>query len=356
MTTPTASLQKAGFQPAWLPMAVGSVPLPDPAQAWEWILKYMPQIPVWPQLPRRSYQENMYAQFSEHFPGVVVDLAAERTYVDRTQDLDRDLERLYVAYLQDDAEYGMVSSQYAAGLHYLLDTPGLLKVPPLAIKGQVTGPISWGLTVVDQNRRPLLYDEILADALAKHLRLKAAWQEQQLKPFAPQTILFVDEPYMTSFGSGFISLSRDQVVTLLEEVFAGMSGLTGVHCCGNTDWSVLLETSVDILNLDAYDYSESLALYPDAVAAFLERGGIIAWGIVPASAAIEGETVDGLVERLHQALQRLTTKGVSLEKLLAAGLVTPSCGTGSLDPLTAERVLEMTAAVSAQMRDRYVTS
>ncbi len=36
--------------------------------------------------------------------------------------------------------------------------------------------------------------------------------------FAPRTILFVDEPYMSSYGSGFISLSREQVLTLLEEI------------------------------------------------------------------------------------------------------------------------------------------
>lgn len=346
----------AGFRPDWLPMAVGSVPVPDAAQAWDVILKYMPQIPVWPQLPRRSYLENMYAQFSENFPGIVLDLEGERTYVDRSQSLDRDLERLYVAYLQNDMGYGALSPQYAAALHYLLDTGTLLRVPPVAIKGQVTGPISWGLTVVDQNRRPLLYDEIMADAIAKHLRLKGAWQEQRLQNLAPHTIMFVDEPYLSSFGSGFISLSRDQVVTLLEEVFAGMTGLKGVHCCGNTDWSVLLETSIDILNLDAYEYAESLSLYPDAVAAFLERGGIIAWGIVPSGPAVEGETADTLFDRLHRAMDLLVRKGVALDRLLAAGLVTPSCGAGSLDPETAERVLELTAAVSAQMRARYVTA
>lgn len=342
------------FHPAWLPAAVGSLPLHDVAQAWDWTLKYLPQIPVWPQLPRYSYWENMYAQFSENFPGIVVDVEAERIYVDRTRELDRDLERLYIAYLENDLEYGRIEPQYAAGLHYLLNTEGLLTVPPIALKGQLTGPISWGLVVTDQNRRPLLYDEIMADAIAKHLRLKAAWQEQQLRKIAPQTIIFVDEPYMSSFGSAFVSLSRDQVVTLLEEVFAGISGLKGVHCCGNTDWSVLLDTSVNILNLDAYEYAESLSLYPDAVAAFLERGGIIAWGIVPASSAVEGETTESLLERLHGAMDLLGRKGVARDKLLTTGLVTPSCGTGTLDRHTAERVLELTAEVSAQMRARYV--
>ncbi len=344
------------FHPAWLPMTVGSLPLISAAEAWAWTLKYTPGLPVWAQLPRRSYLENMYAQFSEGFPGVVVDLEAERTYVDQRQDLDRDMERLYVAYLQNDLEYGVLSPEYAAALHHLLNTPGLLPAPPVAIKGQVTGPISWGLTIVDQDRRPLLYDEVMADAIGKHLRLKAAWQERTLRPFAPQTIMFVDEPYMSSYGSGFVSLNREQVLTLLEEVFAGIAGLKGVHCCGNTDWSVLLDTSVDILSLDAYTYSESLALYPEAVTAFLERGGIIAWGIVPSGVQAMSETAEGLTARLHKALELLANKGVSMDRLLASGLVTPSCGTGSLEPPVSERVLTLTAEVSALMRTRYLAA
>ena len=344
------------FSPAWLPMTVGSLPLISATEAWAWTLKYTPDLPVWAQLPRRSYLENMYAQFSEGFPGVVVDLEAERTYVDRSQDLDRDMERLYVAYLQNDLEYGVLSPEYAAALHQLLTTPGLLPAPPFAIKGQVTGPISWGLTVVDQDRRPLLYDEVMADAIGKHLRLKAAWQEQKLQPFAPQTIMFVDEPYMSSYGSGFVSLNREQVLTLLQEVFAGIAGLKGVHCCGNTDWSVLLDTSVDILSLDAYTYAESLALYPEAVAVFLERGGIIAWGIVPSGAQAMSETAEGLAARLHAALELLVKKGISKDRLFSSGLVTPSCGTGSLQPLVSERVLALTAEVSALMRKRYIAA
>lgn len=343
------------FAPEWLPMAIGSLPLSDVAQAWAWISEYLPQIPAWPQLPSLSYLENMYVQFSERFPRVVLDREAQRIHVDTTHDLGSALEQLYLAYLKGDLQHGALGPDYAAALHYLLDTKGLLKEPPVAIKGQVTGPISWGLTVVDQDRRPLLYDEILADAVAKHLRLKASWQEQQLKHMAPQTIMFVDEPYMSSFGSAFVSLSRDQVLTLLDEVFAGIEGLKGVHCCGNTDWSILMSTSADILNLDAYQYATTLSLYPEDVSAFLDRGGIIAWGIVPAGPAVMGETADSLIERLHGAMDLLVQKGLSLDKLLAAGMITPSCGTGSLDPKVAERALALTADVSAKMRARYTS-
>lgn len=339
------------FQPRWLPIAMGSLPHADVSKAWESVLRYLPSIPSWPQLPRRAYRENMYAQFGERFPGLTFE--AQRVYVDRRKDLDAGLEQLYLAYLEDEVDYGELAEAYAAGLHALLEGRVALPEGVMAVKGHITGPISWGLTIVDQNQRPILYDEVLADAVGKHLRLKASWQERELARVAPQTIVIVDEPYMASFGSSFVSLSREQAIGLLEEVFAGLQGIKGVHCCGNTDWSVLLNTSADILSFDAYDYAETLALYPQEVTRYLERGGVLAWGIVPSGPAAESETVESLVGRLHRAMDLLVSKGVPEEALLDVGLVSPSCGLGSLAPDLAERVLGLTAAVSAEMQRRY---
>jgi methionine synthase II (cobalamin-independent) len=339
------------FRPRWLPFAIGSLPHVDVSKAWAAVLRYLPGIPSWPQLPRRAYRENMYAQFGEGFPGITVE--DERIYVDRRKDLDVDLERLYLAYLEDDVDYGELGESHAAGLHALLKGRVALPEGVAAVKGQVTGPVSWGLTIVDQNQRPILYDEVLADAVGKHLRLKAAWQERELARIAPRTVVMIDEPYMASFGSSFVSLSREQAIGLLQEVFAGIQGIKGVHCCGNTDWSVLLSTSTDILSLDAYEYAETLALYPEEVARYLERGGILAWGIAPSGPAAEYETVESLVDRLHHAIGLLANKGVPEEALFQVGLVSPSCGLGPLEPALAERVLELTAGVATEMQRRY---
>jgi methionine synthase II (cobalamin-independent) len=335
------------FTPGLRSLAAGSLPHTNAEAACRLALSTL-DIPTWPQLPRRSFLENMYVQFSERFPGVVV--KNERIYIDRERDLDPELERLYIAYLMNDLEYAAISSEYAAGLYCFLDMDE--DHPPI-VKGQVAGPVSWGLMVADQNRKPVLYDDIRAEAVAKHLRLKATWMEQELRKLSPQTIIFVDEPYMSSFGSAFVSLNREQVITAMEEVFAGIEGLKGVHCCGNTDWSLLLSTTVDILNLDAYEYAEALALYPDKVSEFLGRGGIIAWGIVPANEQVHEETVDSLSERFHQALALLTDKGLHQDDLLSSALIMPSCGCGSLPVKTAERVLELTGELAAALQERY---
>ena len=341
------------FEPQGLATIIGSLPFTDPQEACSLVFKYTPDIPAWPQLPKRSFLENMYVQFSEGFPGVVIE--KERIYVDRSRDLSQPLEQLYAAYLENRIDHGDTSLGAAAGLHTFLAQSEQLTKKPLAVKGQIVGPVSWGIAVTDQDRRPLLYDETLADALAKHLRLKAAWQERVLSRVSPNTIILVDEPYMSALGSAFISLSKEQAIALLGEVLAGIKGLKGIHCCANTDWSVVLQTPLDILSFDTYNYGETLRLYPAEVKDFLERGGVIAWGIVPSEEeALTRETVETLLSRLEGEMRALSQKGIPFTRIVERSLITPSCGLGSLSPEAALKALEMTAGVSREFRRQYL--
>ena len=187
------------------------------------------------------------------------------------------------------------------------------------------------------------------------LRLKAGWQEKELRKISKNTIIFVDEPYMASFGSVSVPLSKEKVISLLEEVFGGISGLKGVHCCGNTDWSVLLGTSVDILSFDAYNYAQSLSLYPAEIKSFLDRKGAIAWGIVPNDEpSLAKETAASLKDRLEEAMAPFTRKGIPFKQLIEQGLLTPSCGLASLTTEAATRALELLAELSKMIRKRYI--
>ncbi len=334
-----------------LPTIIGSMPHTDPAEACSLVTRYLKDIPAWPQLPKRSFRENMYAQFSEGFPGVV--LKEDSIYIDRTQDLDKPLEQLYAAYLENDIDKYPVSPEYAAGLRSFL---ALTDLSPLAVKGQITGPVTWGLTVTDDSHRAIIYDDVLGDAVAKLLRLKAGWQEKELSKISPNTVIFVDEPYMAAYGSVSVLLSRERVIELLEEVFGGIRGLKGVHCCGNTDWSILLDTSADIISFDAYNYAQSLSLYPAEVKKFLDRKGAIAWGIIPNDEeSLARESVASLKDRLEEAMAPFTRKGIPFKQLIEQGLLTPSCGLGSLaNKGAAALVLELLAELSLKIRKRYV--
>jgi methionine synthase II (cobalamin-independent) len=337
----------AKFKAELRSLAGGSLPHVDPEAACHLVMETL-AIPTWPQLPKRSFLENMYVQFSEGFPGVVV--ADEQLYIKREDDLDAGLEQLYVAYLTDDLEYAAISPQYAAGLHRFLSL-NLHRVP--AVKGQVTGPLSWSLMVVDEKRTPIIEDDVLTEAVSKHLRLKAAWMERELRKLSSQTIILLDEPYLGSLDSDSMSLSRSQATMLLQEVFAGIEGLKGIHCCGLPDWSMILPANGDVLSMDAYDYPDSLTAHAEALDAFLKRGGMIGWGMVPADDRVLEEDLESLIDRFHAAVEGLVSRGFHRDDLLAAALIMPSCGLGSLSLDTAERVLALTHDLSGALRERH---
>ncbi|MDD5083250.1 MAG: methionine synthase, partial [Dehalococcoidales bacterium] len=276
-----------------------------------------------------------------------------RIFVDRTQDNDSVIEKLLTAYVDNNIDQYPISRAYAAGLHSFLERPGLAS---LAVKGQITGPISFGLSVPDTNGRAIIYDDIFSDLAAKMLRLRAAWQEKRLREISERTIIFVDEPYMASFGSAFVPLTKERVTNLLAEVLGGLSGLKGVHCCGNTDWPVLLETGIDIISFDTYNYARSFTLYPAAVKKFLDRQGAIAWGIVPnTEEALAGETVASLKDRLEEAMAPFTRHGIRFEQLVKHGLLTPSCTLGVMTSVdSAARALELLAELSSRLRKQYL--
>ena len=339
----------AKIETACMATAIGSMPHTDPKQAIAEVLKYIPSLPIWPQLPRRSFLESMYVQFTEGLPGVKVE--GDKIFVDLNEDMDKPLRKLLLDYdAKADTKYA-VKKEYAAGLYAFLSAK---LGTPRAVKGHITGPVSCGLSITDAEKRPILYHEILSDALAKLLRLRAAWQEKKLRTVCPNTMVWVDEPYMSSFGSAFVSISREQVLSLLGEVLGGIEGTKGIHCCGNTDWSVLLATNIDILSFDAYNYAQTLSLYPAEVKAFLDRGGIIAWGIVPNDEAnLSKEIVSSLRDRLEEAMSTFTRKGISMRQLTSQALVTPSCGLGAISPDGAVRALELTSELSTELRKKY---
>jgi methionine synthase II (cobalamin-independent) len=335
-----------------LPTIIGSVPHTDPRKACALLTRFLKDIPTWPQLPRKSFLENMYVQYSEGFPGAVV--GNSRVYIDTAADYTRSLETLYQAYLENNPSKFGIGRDYASGLYALLEQD---KLSPKAVKGCVTGPLSWGMTITDENKRPILYHEILGDAIPKFLKLKAAWEENELKKISRNTIIFVDEPIMASYGSIVASgpfSKPEKIVELIDEVFDGISGLKGIHCCGNTDWSILLKTKMDILNFDAYAYAQSLSLYPGEVKEFIGRGGCIGWGIVPnAMEPLKKESVASLKDRLEEAMAPFTRNGLSIKDIVKHSLLLATCGLNGLTEDGTEQALKLLTDLSAEMRKKY---
>lgn len=336
--------------------AVGSFPQKDAERVCVEILKALPHAPVWPQLPKRGFKENMYVQCSEGFPCAVIDEEKEKFHLDTSGDIYTELEPFYMKVLSEEVDAFAMSEARAAGLHAFLRLVERQKPEGLLyLKGQVTGPVSYGLTVTDEKKRSILYHEELYDAILKGLAMKARWQARKLRELHDGVILFIDEPYLSSFGSAYISLTREQVIGSLNEVAEAVhteGGIAGVHCCGNTDWSILMDTAIDLINFDAYEYFQGMTLYPEILKGFLERGGALAWGVVPTSEKILKEHGQSLLERMEDCVAQLESKGVPRDLLLKRCFLTPSCGTGSLSEELSASVFKTLSDLSQRWRER----
>ena len=355
------------FEPCCLATTIGSLPHTDVTLGTGLMFESTPEIPSWVQFPRRVFHENMMVQFTEGMPSLVIVEEEEKLYFDATApDFVEQLTDFYTRYLAATEEgdaaaldsFGL-SPQYAAGFgEFVVRLPE--QPTPVMVKGQVTGPFTLGTNLLDQDKRCSYYDDHLHDVVVNTVALKATWQMAQLSAFGLPVMIFLDEPSLLGFGSQtFITVSREDITRDINQVAAAIherGGLAGIHCEENTDWSLLMETDLDILDFDAYDHMQAITLYPAELHAFLERGGSLGWGIVPTldREAAASETIPSLLARFDAGVEMLERKGFDRELLLRRALITPSCGAGGVltEPL-AERVLGLLRELSATLRERY---
>lgn len=312
-------------------------------------------MPFWPQLPKIDFREQMEIQFCEGLPCIQLDEVRQRIYFDTSGDPTSQLEKFYANYMADNLEHFKISVEFSRGIYELekkLSAQSLHSIE--FFKSQVTGPITFGLTIVDENKRSIYYNDLFRDVVSKGITMKAKWILKKFKPLGYNQICFVDEPILSAFGSStFVSVQRKDVVTLLSEVFEAVhqeGALVGTHCCGNTEWPILIDAGVDIISFDAYEFGETIAYYPDQINGFLESGGVIAWGIVPNSEKFNQETTDSLIKKLEEKVDRLAAKGIDKNLIWDRCLLTPSCGTGSLSVELADRVFHQLADMSKVLR------
>lgn len=333
--------------------AIGSFPHEEAGAALDDVLKYLTDIPVWPQLPARGFVEGMCPQYSQGLPAVHIEPEEKKIWVDTGADLPAHVEKFYEIYLAEELEPLAVSADYAPGLHEFVDRLQNRDGEYAAVKGHITGPITWGLTVCDQDQKASFYDDMYKDAMVKALARKAQWQVRFLQKVNPRVIIFIDEPYLQSIGSAAMALNEDDVAQRLNEVIEDIhkaGALAGIHCCGNTDWSLLARTDTDIVNFDAFQYAEALSLYPRQIGEFLDKDGILAWGIVPSTGDIDDQDADKLINALRRAMSLLEKRGIKQSLLLERALITPSCGGGSLTVPQSRKMLRLTAEVSGILR------
>jgi len=335
----------------FLTTGIGSLPYLDATESAKTVCTKF-DIPFWPQLPKRTFKENMYVQFAQGLPSLIIDEGNRKIYIDTSKDLSEELGRLYEVYLSEDYGSLGLTRDFAEGFYAFLDAAGEFNCD--YVKGQITGPLSSGLSIVDEKGKSIIYNDTLKDALIKLLEIKAGYQIDKLKGVSEKIIIFIDEPYLTNFGSSFVSIERHDALLMLNSIIDKIhskGALSGIHCCGNTDWSMIASTQIDIINFDAYSYAGGISLYPEDITRFLSRGGSLAWGIVPTSEAVLKESDSSLFNRLSLEIGKLEKKSIPRDLLISHSLITPSCGMGTLSQDLVEDIIKKLPLVARLAKD-----
>ena len=347
--------------PQCRPLLIGSFPGRAHVETVRTICALTPDFPAWPQLPAYR-QEGMIEQFIEGLPGLTQE--NDKTWLNTVAaDFDEQLLAFfedYIRCLEDPAALAVsrfaFSPEAGRGFAALLAHCQELPLAPLALKGQITGPVTFCTTVTDEGGRAIFYNDTLRDAAIKMLAMKARHQARQMRGLSDNVLIFQDEPGLSGFGSSaFITITKEDVQAAMGEVSAAIheeGALCGVHVCANTEWPLLLGQDVDVLSYDAFSFFDRLALYQDDLAAFIERGGLLATGIVPTTPELIDQVgAADLTRQWREQRETLAGLGLDRKRIFDQTFITPSCGLGSLTEAQATKVFHLLRDVSAAVRE-----
>lgn len=346
-------------------LAIGSLPHNTVESAMEVVKKDFSEIPFYPQLSNINRNEDMTIQFLEGLPSFLpsnesfeIDTESEKFF--------EDLESFFTDYEEIIADTDTeILEKYAISKEFSSTFPEFEKIikntKPQYAKAQIIGPFTLAAMLSDQNGINAIFDETLREIVVKLLTLKVLWQIKHIKQANPTTIpiIFMDEPTLSQLGtSAYLTISEKDVVDMLaeiSEIIHQNGGISAIHCCGKCDWTILIKAKADIINFDAFAFSEHLGLFAQEIDKFLQDGGKLAWGLVPTLdvEALKNITLADLIKDFGQGIKYLTNKGIDEKLIIDNSLITSSCGAGSLSVELAQKAMDLVFELSNELRKRF---
>ena len=346
-------------------LAIGSLPHNTVESAMEVVKKDFSEIPFYPQLSNINRHEDMTIQFLEGLPSFLpsnesfeIDTESEKFF--------EDLESFFTDYEEIIADTDTeILEKYAISKEFSSTFPEFEKIikntKPQYAKAQIIGPFTLAAMLTDQNGINAIFDETLREIVVKLLTLKVLWQIKHIKQANPTTIpiIFMDEPTLSQLGtSAYLTISEKDVVDMLaeiSEIIHQNGGISAIHCCGKCDWTILIKAKADIINFDAFAFSEHLGLFAQEIDKFLQDGGKLAWGLVPTLdvEALKNITLADLIKDFGQGIKYLTNKGIDEKLIIDNSLITSSCGAGSLSVELAQKAMDLVFELSNELRKRF---
>ncbi len=332
-------MQPAMTLPPGCVTGVGSLPHTDAQSAVDFVAAHTPELPFWPQLPKRSQREWMVTQalgwcrdLIETQPPFGFRIATGRrsAFADRLDQAP--------SLLQD----------HAAGFFAFERALRDGQLPQaVAVKGQLEGPITLASYLFDEDV-PLLATPFYFK-VASYIARLAAWQIHRLEQSGLPVLLVLDEPVLGLLNRlGSVQNSQAEVaMTGLRQVTRSVrqhGAWVGVHCCTPLPSGLVQHLDLDYLSWDAH---QSLVEGQDpALQAWFRAGGYVGLGLVPTQRPPEGYSVD----KLHRRWLSVASFLGNLPQVAQQSVVTATCGLGLQDSGTAFASFQAARALQAELR------
>jgi hypothetical protein len=305
----------------------------------------------------------MYVQTSQNFPGIEIDFEKGRL----SFETERFAEVLpdYFTKMELPETYTLTPEYSAVFQRFLSrDLQGYR-----AIRGQITGPVSFGFKVMDESFKPIIYNDEVKTILFDFIQKKVNLQYQELRKKNPNAFVWVDEPGLGYVFSGLSGYNDQQAKKDYSDFIQGLEGPKGLHLCADVNLPYLLELGIEILSFDAFQIGFMPKEYAQSAAEFLKKGGIISWGIVPTeSSVLSIQTPEKLASVLSDYWNIISeTTGLSLEQIAAQALIAPArcclkdiaiemsgqCGIPNIEEQIVEKAFTFLSEISQILKERY---
>ncbi len=297
---------------------IGSLPHADEQAAAEFVAATT-DLPYLPQLPNRDPAEAMLAQWGDGLCGCAA----------------RD------GMLLAGAAGSQGADPFGGARAYLQrHGEGITR-----LKTQATGPITLAMAMVAGGHDESTVWECVVPGVVGRIRDHLA--EIALHCPDAAVTLMLDEPSLAAFGPDrhVSAPTRDRLVGALGAVIGSLDVAVGIHCCADTDWSIVTDAGAAVISWDVLELGRGLRVGAEDVASAIAAGTLIAWGVVPVVGTSLPAT-DELVSRYRRSLAELVFAGAPVSPMREEAWVTPACGLVGLTVDQAEKVMERVRAVA----------
>ncbi len=212
------------------------------------------------------------------------------------------------------------------------------------VKTQATGPVTLALGLLAAGHPGDGLLDCVATGLIERVNDHLASVAAHL-PGTTITLIF-DEPGLSGLLVPGFPITRQDARQVLRFVLDAVPVRAGVHCCADTDWSVVAGAGPSLISWDVNALGSAFVEHVEALAAATWDGTGFIWGVVPTQAQ---PVPSDLGVRLQRVVGRLVMSGAKMAGLLEGAMFSPACGLAGLTEGQAEMVAEAVVEVAGEV-------